>query len=392
MKTTDGFDRDFPAQADFPVANRRPIVLKVHLELDIGGCDADDLCVLRQYGKMDKAISRDILVPADMPLSALHYAIQQLFGWQNGHLHRFAFPENVFERLTKGKFSQWCRFAGVYFRFPSEEPGENDWDGYGFTSLKTAFRNAYRGPYRYFGIGDCYLENQRQIRILEQELPVVPVMPSFAEFMKSGGNPNLAKRNVNLKDVTVDEMRRSVDLGGGLDNLLERLTLLEYLRLPNGDSPCGDLDDEVRFLEEKSEQLLKMWDEVREHIFDDYEKYCRLNTFTTVRLHPQSDELKYFYDYGDGWEVNISLTDAYYEENLAPDEVSDIATVWERHAPICLAADGLSVVEDVGGVGGYVTFLQTLHDSKDPDEKANAREWAGSLGWSGRIKQPKNML
>ena len=43
----------------------------------------EELRLLRAYGKpkYDAAISRDLLVPADMPLYALHYAIQRAFGW-----------------------------------------------------------------------------------------------------------------------------------------------------------------------------------------------------------------------------------------------------------------------------------------------------------------------
>ena len=57
-------------------------VLKLHLELveDFG---EEELAVLRKYGKVERGISRDILVPAHMPLHNLHYAIQKAFGWQN---------------------------------------------------------------------------------------------------------------------------------------------------------------------------------------------------------------------------------------------------------------------------------------------------------------------
>ena len=63
-------------------------VLKLHLEL-MYELEEAQREVLRKYGKVRERISRDILVPAEMPLHNLHYAIQKAFGWQNSHLHHF---------------------------------------------------------------------------------------------------------------------------------------------------------------------------------------------------------------------------------------------------------------------------------------------------------------
>ena len=60
--------------------------------------------------------------------------------------------------------------------------------------------------------------------------------------------------------------------------------------------------------------------------------------------------------------------------------------------PVCVGADGLPVMDDVGGVGGYADFLRLIHYSADQDEKENAREWARSVGWTGRMIKPENML
>lgn len=44
--------------------------------------------MMKRYGESltGNSITRDILIPADMPLHNLHYAIQKLFGFQNSHL------------------------------------------------------------------------------------------------------------------------------------------------------------------------------------------------------------------------------------------------------------------------------------------------------------------
>ena len=374
---------------------KHPIAMKVHLELDISGCDSNDLRVLRKYGKMDKDLSRDILVPADITLHALHYVIQKLFGWQNGHLHHYAFPEDVFNRVTEGKFSKWCSLAGIYFRFPTEEMDDLYWDEdyQPNQSIKSWFKSKYKGPYHYGGLGDYYLENQQLVYMLKHDIPKFEVRETFEEFMKNGGKGGKhTSRKVKIDDATIDELQRSIDLGGDLNYLLERLTLLEFLFLPDNSYFLDDIDDKIRFLEDGLGKVLGIWNNAMRDIDNQYELFCQIAALTTVRMQAQSNEIKYFYDYGDGWEISISLDEVFYKEDLSPDAESDVIKVLRDHSPICLAADGLPLVEDVGGFGGYIDFLQTIHESEDEDERKQAREWARSLGWTGRMIKPQNIL
>ena len=94
-------------------------VLKLHLELM--DFDEEELELLRKYGRAQNGISRDILVPAEMPLHNLHYAIQKAFGWQNSHLHQFRYEEELFDGLFNDRFITWMGFCGLYFRFPSDD-------------------------------------------------------------------------------------------------------------------------------------------------------------------------------------------------------------------------------------------------------------------------------
>ena len=74
--------------------------IKLRLVLSDPYLDEDDQRILRQYGDSSTGttISRELLIPADMTLHALHYVIQRLFGWQNSHLRSFELPEEVFDR------------------------------------------------------------------------------------------------------------------------------------------------------------------------------------------------------------------------------------------------------------------------------------------------------
>lgn len=79
-------------------------------------------------------------------------------------------------------------------------------------------------------------------------------------------------------------------------------------------------------------------------------------------------ELLYEYDYGDGWEHRIVL-----EQVEAP---SGLASY-----PLCSAGEHACPPEDVGGIGGYAEFLESL---RDPAHEGHAE----SLEWIGGVFDP----
>ena len=99
---------------------------------------------------------------------------------------------------------------------------------------------------------------------------------------------------------------------------------------------------------------------------------------------PVAHELVYEYDYGDGWEVRITLSDMAYT-----DEEKEF--VCQNYRPRCICKDGLNVLDDVGGMWGYRDFLVTIHEGSE-EEREEIREWARYLGWTGRNVNPKNVL
>ncbi len=68
--------------------------VRLHLELRSDYLSDYHKRMLRRYGESStgESITRDILIPSDMPLHNLHYAMQKLFGWQNSHLRSFYLP------------------------------------------------------------------------------------------------------------------------------------------------------------------------------------------------------------------------------------------------------------------------------------------------------------
>jgi hypothetical protein len=59
--------------------------------------------------------------------------------------------------------------------------------------------------------------------------------------------------------------------------------------------------------------------------------------------------------------------------------------------PSCIAAEGLPLVEDVGGIQGYFDFIRNIYRG-DEEMASSLREWARGLGWKGIVGKPENIL
>jgi hypothetical protein len=66
--------------------------------------------------------------------------------------------------------------------------------------------------------------------------------------------------------------------------------------------------------------------------------------------------------------------------------------VLNQHKPVCINKDGISVLDDIGGLGGFADFLGIIYEGEDKEEIANARAWAKSLGWNDKKISNKMIL
>ena len=337
---------DMVTQPTANSTNRKTVHL--HMELrDSRPAGEEDLPLIK-YGKVRESISRDILVPSSITLHALHYVIQKAFGWQNSHLHHFELPEETYRTLTGGMFRRWGELCGIFFRMPTEDFEDLYWDDDydGTKSFRNWLRKKYCGPYSYGGYSELYLECQKELLTFYQHCPKVDIRVSFETFRKNPDGKMIEKR-ISPKEATIDELQRSVDFGGNLQSLLERLTLADIMYLGN-ETAFPDLNAQL------------------------------------VEAVPVTDELLYLYDYGDGWEVEITYVEDSEEATAHPEVAAE-------EKPLCVALDGLNVMDDVGGISGYCDFLHNLH-SNDPDEADGLREWARMQGWTGRNQKPEKLL
>lgn len=377
----------------------KPVALRLKLELIMDLFDDGDESLLRKYAKMKEGLTREIIVPGDMTLHALHYAIQKLYGWQNSHLHCFKFPDEVYERITKGTVREWMRLCGVYFRFPDSDNEDRYWDDdYDESvSFNTWLKRKYKGPYHYSGIGDYYYSNQNHVNRLKEELPRFEVGESFSEYCereKTGKKQRKISKITTLSNATIEELQNTIAFEGGMDELLERLFITDYLFCPK-DSECTEnIEAELKKLEKGLGGKLEEWNYALTYIPKTYKKFCDMVESSTIRNHPITSELIYLYDYGDNWKVRIICEDCYYS-NYDDNETEfgeQIEKVVETHSPICIASDGMNVMDDVGGIYGFCNFLRTIHESEDENEKNEMREWGRYMGWTGRISKPDKKL
>ena len=57
----------------------------------------------------------------------------------------------------------------------------------------------------------------------------------------------------------------------------------------------------------------------------------------------------------------------------------------------CLASDGICLMDDVGGIHGFCHFLENLKTG-DPEDRAEMKEWAADMGWTGKEPKAESLL
>ena len=389
-----------------------PIALKLHIELEENDVSEQNILTLKKYAKMKNKISRDILVPGDITLDALHYVIQKLFGWQNSHLHHFYLPEDEFEKVTQNKVKEWQKLCGIYFRFPDNDLDDRYWgSNYDSTiAFNSWLKKKYQGPYVYAGLGDYYYENQDKVQELKVDMAEFEVRQFFNSLSRNKQNEN---KIVKLEDATIEELQSGITFEQPINCLLERLFVVDYLFMPNKEYVV--IDEEARsIIDELSEDIemnIRAWKRILAKLPNGRMNFELAVGKSTIRMKPITNEIKYCYDPGDNWNVSITCSEVYYNKHYSPfaereapvyvdsqmkeidnETLKEIHRVIMRYSPICLDSDGMNVFDDVGGIDGFAEFLRTIHESNDENERKEKREWARYLGWTGRDTKPQNRL
>ena len=329
----------------------------IYLHLELRDPELKPKCqdILRKYGKSPNgiSISRDILVPRDMTLDALHYTIQRLFGWLNMHNRTFNLPREDFEDVTEGKVKTWSRYVGKLFQTPSQLEAARK------SQLKQIpeervtqenFQKKYTGPYDLGNQKKAYELSQADIQSMLDAFPEVEIhnpqnLRSF-DFEHGTKKP--------LQDLTMDQLRGTMFMASDFTDLMEHLLVDEILAY----------EDEPLRKPEETQNL--------------------------------SHRLFYAYDESEAWVVEISKkhdAEELIRQGLVKREAVERAKeqVEETYAPVCLVRQGLNVFEDIGGLTGFCTFLDVYYGSSygaDAEEKEELANWAKDLGWIDEEKNP----
>ncbi|MBR5973970.1 MAG: hypothetical protein IK020_02190 [Clostridiales bacterium] len=209
-----------------------------------------------------------------------------------------------------------------------------------------------------------------------------------------------------------------------LDGLQELINMRSVLGSVDRAIYEDQLDTVRNFYGEEPHEIIKT---IEADIADLEQMLNPILTNSNPGVVPVAEELYYLYDYGDSWCVRITCTGSYtancdsddrsvrsekstvdpgrtvsaselefvdWNGKIVRDIREMLRTVYLDKAPICVMADGLNVMDDVGGLHGFYDFLKLMNsnDPEDEEEKAEYRSWARMMGWTGRKSSPKNML
>lgn len=390
---------------------------------------------LKKYGevKYGETISRDIIVPGRMQLWALNYAIQKCFGWQNSHLHCFELPEDQFRKICDVDCGKFLELLGVALRSPWMGEEEEFWaDDYEDGSFKTWLRKKYTGPYESMCHGEGIWQCKQDAKEIRKRYKYVslkhtvgesgykhyswpePITKKKYDEMKKRGPiekkvvDGFRNGEIEIHEVfTWDEMPFEAlnwISERGVNQVLERLSVSEVFAIRD-----KGIDDAFFEGDRVPETFAEVMDE---DVIDDVERYQNVDyPDAQPYMGSLTDELFYSYDFGDGWKVRITASfgaaDLIESGRVTQDELdAAVIQMYETWRPVCIAQDGMNVLDDVGGVHGYVQFLRGISEKKSKEDEysdwsdeyglyANKKEslaWAKSLGWSKRKISNKNVL
>lgn len=339
-------------------------VYRLHLKLYSAWFLASEQRILERYNG-GEAITRDILIPEDMTFHALHYAIQRLFGWRNSHLHQFCLEEEDFERLTHGgKYNGWKRLAGYLFRVPTDDPGyfwDDDYDQDGPSGVRW-MKKKYKGPYYYDSdvetleyAYDFIEETEKTMK----KIGTVTVPDYFEAVSENTGKLMKREKKVDLADfenLRLADLQSAIIFDGSFNRIRESLPVASVL------NSRADIEESSGYPDDG----------------------------------PVCNCIDYQYDFGDDWKVLIELYTLSAAESEDRRILEAVQKVRASHAPVCIEAVGKSVMDDVGGYSGYISFLETINgrggSDEEKEQRRNYRLWAAGQGWKNTKPSAEKLL
>lgn len=401
-------------------------VMRLHLELYDEHLTDEDLEILNRYGnlKYGNCISRDIIVPKDMPLYALHYTIQRAFGWENSHRHVFKLPEDVFDAVANNNTSMWSCLVGVLFRSPVMSDEDEFWaDDYTGGSLKNWLRKKYTGPYISQCHGEGILSCQEEMTMLDMDKECYvlyatgfnPETQAYDEEEHISRVTTVYDRNGNRREEPKpwykDEIPTRVEIvkledlpPKGLLHLFEKdpMALLERLPISSvlaasrmGLSEHCSVEERVYLDSQISKNGREVFEPLKDYTHRIISKQID-SPLVQVQPSPVTDTILYTYNFMNRWKIKITASENcrdLVESGRITQAELDKANVKcrEVYRPVLITRDGEILFDGDGGLHGFAEFLRTINpdlESLSPEiqrrakrEKKKAEEQARRLGW-----------
>lgn len=375
----------------------------MRLHVSLPGVGAECTEILKKYGNVTRGetITRDIIVPRDMPLLSLHYVIQRAFGFQDSHQHEFQTYGESVVKVAGDSTENLLNLRGVIFHQDMEEEDFFCMDIPMFTggSFQKWMREQYTGPYKYEGdyLEDYYPPEEDDEEetgvtpddlyyILERVKPsekddeenrtfveaddIESVVKNPGDYVKlvqrtpwSLGTPVVCAaddpdactlRKVRLGDLSVED--GALAIRRCTDRVIERLKIGDVLAVSADRLPY----------DEKGNNLLPVVGLKYPQVVTREQIQTAIREGKNIECSPFTDYLFYNYDFGDGWRFAIIGSQGYtdlIEQKAVTEKQAEksIAKVLKMHRPVLLAADGDMLIEDVGNVEGFTAFLENVH-------------------------------
>ena len=364
----------------------------LHIDLKRYDEDAETNRVLRAYGgvRNGNTLYRDIMIPDTMPLYALHYCILRAFGFMNEHLHCFELPGEMSLQLCEDKLGVWKSLSGILYADPRRSENDRFYlDDYEKGSFRSWQKKKYSGPYLETLPGDSYAQCQASAADFFERWPYAALFLNSQETRGFSGIPRL------LHEEDQERYRN--------DN--------NYKVVPISECPLNEL----RFMFETDLLILRESLRVTD-ILSTRKISVKAGDIADNGLHGVTDKLIYKYDYGDGWEFEITrfetqeiLSDKHPGKRISARTYDNaVKTCLSEERPICIRHEGNFLVEDAGGLYGYIQFLRSIHpeeeyhlfmdrmvdyeDNGPYDSRDTSLMWAEGLDWSDKEVVDRTLL
>ena len=403
----------------------------IRLHVSLYWVDEDEAKILQMYGSVTrgKTITRDILVPKNMPLSSLHFTLQRALGFQNSHLHHFELFQSDLQSLTGDKMENLLNMRGIILtqdRGPYVVVGPTFKKG----SFKKWLRKQYTWPFHYY---NDYLEefNTLDGEEPDEEMLLSQITPDalycrlkkvhttedqgrdsffllsrdkifsqeiLGEMIEGGiqeGQGDYFKWSEKERDMLYrlvpceaeDEKAMKLDiLRLGDFSVREGLMAFDYENNPSyviERLPIGNvlaLSSDYLPYDDDGKMIHTVTGLKQPQVFTREEIQKALKKVKIIFPKPFTDMLIYNYDFGDNWRFLITgskgCSDLVEEGVLSAEDLQkSIEKVQKEDHPVLIAKDGDMLIDDVGNVSGFCDFLMHVKPKADMVMKQAPDYW-----------------